>query len=114
MDPRQRGYQKDFGRFYLLIRWMTFCGVLQIMDNDLTHRGVWRSGGGQIVAAGIAKSGGDNTCVALMVVLQAPSLELRGESLGQTRVVIPGNGDVLYVVTLLEALLGYVQTVSSG
>ena len=49
-----------------------------------------------------------------MVVLHAPGLELRGESLGQTRVVIPGNGDVFYVVTLLEALLGYVRTDSSG
>ena len=34
-----------------------------------------------------------------MVVLRAPGLELRGESLGQTRVVIPGNGDVF--LTLL-------------
>ena len=49
-----------------------------------------------------------------MVVLRAPGLELRGESLGQTRVVIPGNGDVFYVVTLLEALLGYVQTIIQG
>ena len=50
-----------------------------------------------------------------MVVLHALGLELRGESLGQTRVVIPGNGDVFfYIVTLLEALFGYVQTVSSG
>ena len=28
--------------------------------------------------------------------------------------VIPGNGDVFYVVTLLKALLGYVQTIFQG
>ena len=49
------GHRKEFGRFYLLIWWMTFFGVMQIMDNDLTHMDVWWSGGGQIVAAGIAE-----------------------------------------------------------
>ena len=72
------------------------------------------SGGGQIVAAGIAEKRWRQYTRDLMVVLRAPGLELRGESLGQTQVVIPGNGDVFYVVTLLEALFGYVRTVSSG
>ena len=48
-------------------------------------------------------------------VTRAPGLELRDESLGQTRVVIPGNGDVFsYVATLLKALLEYAQTDSLG
>ena len=85
------------------------------MDNDLTQRNVVGVAAVKLQLLGLWKSGGDNTCVTLMVVLRAPGLELRGESLGQTRVVIPGNGDVFfYIVTLLEALFGYFRTVSSG
>ena len=54
------------------------------------------SGYGQIVAAGIAKKRWRQYIRDFEVVLCAPSLELRGESLGQTRVVIPGNGDVFF------------------
>ena len=63
------------------------------MDNDLTQRNVVGVAAVKLQLLGLWKSGGDNTCVTLMVVLRAPGLELRGESLGQTRVVIPGNGD---------------------
>ena len=75
---------------------MTFGGEVQIMDNDLTQRNVVGVAVVKLQLLGLWKSGGDNTCVTLMVVLRAPGLELRGESLGQTRVVIPGNGDVFF------------------
>ena len=52
------------------------------------------SGYGQIVAAGIAKKRWRQYIRDFEVVLRAPGLELRGESLGHTRVVIPGDGDV--------------------
>ena len=35
---------------------------------------------------------------------RAPGLELRGESLGQTREVIPGNGDVFLCHYLVESI----------
>ena len=41
---------------------------------------------------------------------RAPGLELQGKILGQTRVVIPSNGNVFYAITLLKALLGYTRT----
>jgi hypothetical protein len=45
---------------------------------------------------GLRKIGGDDTHVNLMVVLWAPGLKLRDESLGQNRVVIPSNVDVFF------------------
>ena len=62
------------------------------------------SGVGQIVAAGIAESGGDDTCMTWMVVLRALGLELRGENLGQTRVVMPSNGVVVLHRYLVDGI----------
>uniref|UniRef100_A0A452Z0F5 Uncharacterized protein n=1 Tax=Aegilops tauschii subsp. strangulata TaxID=200361 RepID=A0A452Z0F5_AEGTS len=45
---------------------------------------------------------------------RAPSIELRGESPGLTRVGYTWQWRHSYVVTLLKALLGYARTVSSG
>ena len=46
---------------------------------------------------------------------RAPGLEIWGESLRRTQVVIPYIVDVSYLITLLKALLGYVYLmVESG
>ena len=48
---------------------MTFGGEVQIMDNDLTQRNVVGVAVVKLQLLGLWKSGGDNTCVTLMVVL---------------------------------------------
>ena len=48
---------------------MTFGGEVQIMDNDLTQRNVVGVAAVKLQLLGLGKSGGDNTCVTLMVVL---------------------------------------------
>lgn len=73
-----------------------FSGEIQIIHNGLTQRdGCAVAAVTSHVAAGIVEkwrrqhmSDFDDGAI------RAPSLELWGESIGQTRVVIPGNGDV--------------------